>query len=116
MNKQKYIDAVNVLLDHDSVVSRIRDVTIGLAREVGCDFGGIAITPETPLRQAYLDMIETAASDMTGTTSYLVHEAPNMDQAICTFPCGKSFNVKTAEAAWDFIQYENSTPHSEEGS
>lgn len=115
MKRDQYIKAVNVLLDHDAVVSRIRDVTRDLAREVGCDFGGVAITPETPLRQAYLDMIEAAVLDETGTTSYLVHDAPYVDEAICTFPCGKSFNVKTPEAAWDFIQYENSTAHSKEG-
>lgn len=78
MGRAEYIAAVNSIIYHDKISTRIRDVSESLAREVGDDFGGLALIPETPMRKAFITVIEQAAMDTDKHTSYLFDEALSM--------------------------------------
>lgn len=107
MDKQDYLDAVQVLIDHDNMVKRCRDVSSGLAREVGDDFGGIAITPQSGLRDGYIRLIQSAAGDAEGITDYLIHEAMNMaDGGSVSYQDGTEFPIRTPEDVWAALEHE----------
>ena len=110
MTRDEYIKAVNVIIQHDETLKRIHDVSHDLAREVGDDFGGIALNPETPLRRAYIETIKKSSDDTCEEShlDYFLDEARHMPNGgLVTLKSGKNFTVKTAGDCWDLIQADN---------
>lgn len=101
MTRYEYIKAVDALIQHDTIICRVRDVSSDLAREVGDDFGGLAIIPETPLRRAYIQLIDMAVGDKSDMTSYLIDEAMNMPKGgSITLTSGKKLPITNADECW----------------
>jgi hypothetical protein len=105
MNREEYIAALEAIITHDKIISRIRNVSCDLAREVGDDFGGLAIIPETPLRSSYIELIETMARDETKMTSYFLDECLTMaNGGSVTLENGQALPVRDASECWAAIE------------
>ena len=111
MTREEYIKAVNSILHHDAVIARVRDVSRDLAREVGDDFGGLALVPQTGMRETFIKVIEGACGDESSNTTYLFEEAVNMpDGGRIHMPGGKIYPITNAEDCWDAIQAFKAAP------
>lgn len=105
MTRNEYIAAVQVVLKHDAMVKRVHDVNRDLAREVGDDFGGIALTPETGLRGAFIKLVEQSCGDDDGYTSYLIDECKHMKGGgSVTLEDGTEYPIKNVDDCWAVIQ------------
>ena len=105
MTRDEYIKAVNVIMVHDAVIKRVRDVSRDLSREVGDDFGGLAITPETGMRTAFINLIEKACGDVFSNTTYLFDEASHLvNGGSITTVNGTVYPITHAEDCWMAIE------------
>ncbi len=105
MTRDEYIAAVETVLKHDAMIKRVHDVSCDLAREVGDDFGGIALTPETGLRGAFIKIVEKSCGDEDGNTSYLIDECQHMKGGgSVTLKDGAEYPIKNANDCWIAIQ------------
>jgi hypothetical protein len=116
MTREEYIAAIAAILKHDAMIKRVHDVSSDLAREVGDDFGGIALTPETGLRGAFVKLVEKACGDDDGNTSYLFDECLNMkDGGSVTLENGVKYPITNAYDCWEAIQACKRTSHDTNG-
>lgn len=105
MTRDEYLAAVELMLKHAAMIKRVHDVSCALAREVGDDFGGIALTPESGLRGAFIKLVEKACDDDGGNTSYLIDECRHMkDGGSVTMEDGTRYPITNADDCWTAIQ------------
>ena len=108
MTRTEYVEAVNAIIKHDEMVSRVHNVSRDLAREVGDDFGGVAIVPETGLRRLAIELIEAACGDASKQTSYLLDEGRTMEGGgRIHYPDGEILPVTTASECYTVIERDN---------
>lgn len=108
MTRDEYVAAIDEIFLHDQRVKKVLDVSQALAREVGDDFGGLAIIPEPRLRVAFIKLVETMAGDHSGLTRYLVDECVNMkDGGSLHLVDGRIFIILNAIDCWNAIQVYN---------
>ncbi len=105
MTREEYIAAVGALIKHELIHKRIRDVSEELAREVGDDFGGLALIPHTPLRAAFIEVVQRAVGDYCKLTKYLLDEALSMKRGgMVEREDGVKFPIVNAATCWTAIQ------------
>lgn len=108
MTQDEYVAAIDEIFLHDQRVKKVLDTSRTLARDVGDDFGGLAIIPEPKLRVAFIKLVETMVGDESGLTRYLVDECVNMKGGgSLHLADGSIYNILNAIDCWNAIQAYN---------